>query len=56
MEEDYVVVVWEYGYHCDEFDIVKVIGPLTEEKCKKIRNQLCGTSESAEILKLTKGE
>jgi hypothetical protein len=36
MTEQYCVVYWEYGYHCDEFDFVKVVGPMDYEEAEKL--------------------
>lgn len=27
-KEKWVVVVWKYGYHCDEFEMIQAIGPM----------------------------
>lgn len=34
MSEQYCVVYWEYGYHCDEFDLIEVVGPMTYEEAE----------------------
>lgn len=35
-KEQWIVVVWKYGYHCDEFEMVKAIGPMSIDDAEKL--------------------
>lgn len=39
-KDKWAVVVWEYGRHADEFDIIKVIGPYSFKEASEKESQL----------------
>ena len=38
-EEKYVVVVWEYGYNENEFEMIEAIGPMSQEEARLLSYQ-----------------
>lgn len=35
-EKEWVVIYWEYGYHRDQFEITKAVGPVTFERAEEL--------------------
>jgi len=54
-EEKYAVVLWEHGYHCDEFNIVEVRGSFSREEACQVQANLEDGEYNTEIVPM-KGE
>lgn len=37
-KEEFVVILWDYGRHCDEFEVDRVLGPMTWEEAEQTRD------------------
>ena len=55
--KDWIVILWNYGYHCNEFDVEEVHGPFSEEgACKFVEVKMSEHRFHIISMQLTKGK